>query len=191
MDDQNFLGGFNIDPLLPARGSQSNQQRKNIGLKAIDVNDYEEKLRMTDKNDFHQSCILLLDTKDSNNNPQAIKRYFELEKVEILVPNTNETTPVLMLFDRWSRLSVGANLERLDEFKTPQRKNIILSSMSGLERGQKRLIKVTLVAKDNEKVPLEIIISSRGINKPLAQSMKDFQKHQIYGKTTYWTEPIS
>ena len=34
--------------------------------------------------------------------------------------------------------------------------------MSGFERGQKRLIKVTLVAKDNEKVPLEIIISSRG-----------------------------
>ena len=96
-----------------------------------------------------------------------------------------------MLFDRWSRVTVGANLERLDEFETPQRKNIILSSMSGLERGQKRLIKVTLVAKDNEKVPLEIIISSRGINKPIAQSMKDFQKHQIHGKTTHWTEPIS
>ena len=104
----------------------------------------------------------------ADHTPQAIKTYFELEKIKVLVPNTNETTPVLMLFDRWSRVTVGVNLERLDEFETPQRKNIILFSMSRFERGQKRLIKVTLVAKDNEKVPLEIIISSRRINKPLA-----------------------
>ena len=119
MDDQNFMGSFNIDPLLPARGSQSNQQRKNIGLKAIDVNDYEEKLRMAD------------------NTPKAIKMYFELEKVEVLVPNTNKTTFVLMLFDIWSGgVTVGANLEGLDKFETPQRKNIILSSINGVEWGQ-------------------------------------------------------
>ena len=98
MDYRNFMVSFNIDPLLPARGSQSNQQRKTKGLKAINVNDYEEKLRMAD------------------NTHKAIKMYFELEKVKVLVPNTNKTTPVLMLFDRWSRVTVGANLERLDEF---------------------------------------------------------------------------
>ena len=28
MDDQNFLGGFNIDPLLPARGKEYNSLTK-------------------------------------------------------------------------------------------------------------------------------------------------------------------
>ena len=107
---------------------------------------------MSDKMDFNQSCAPTLNIKNSYSTPLThnfLKTYFELEKVKTMIPNTDKTTPVLVLFDRGSGTIVDNHLEKLDGFETQQTKNIILSSLNGVDRAQKRVCKVTLVDKND------------------------------------------
>ena len=119
----------------------------------LDVEDYDEKLAMSDKIDFNQSCVPTLNIKNSDNTPTThnfLKTYFELEKVKAMIPNTDKTTPVLVLFDGGCGTTVGNHLEELDGFETQQTKNIILSSLNGVDRAPKRVCEVTLVDKDDK-----------------------------------------
>ena len=116
----------------------------------IDVDDYDEKLAKSDEIDFNQNCVPTLNIKNSDNTPithNFLKTYFELEKVKAMVPNTDKTTPVLVLFDGGSGTTVGNHLEDLDGFETQQTKNIKMSSLNGVVRTKKRVCKVTLVDK--------------------------------------------
>ena len=67
------------------------------------------------------------------------KTFFRLEKVNALIPNSNETTPVLILFDCGSGKTVRNQVEHLDGFKNPQSTNIILSSLNGIDRTKKSM----------------------------------------------------
>ena len=77
-----------------------------------------------------------------------------MEKVKAIVPNTDKTTPVLVLFDGGSGTTVGNHLKELDRFETQQRKNIVLSSLNGVDRAKKRVCKDTLLDKDMKKFHL-------------------------------------
>ena len=120
-----------------------------------------------------------------------IRLFFELEKVKALILNTNKTTPVLILFDGGSGTTAGNRLEGLDGYETQQTKNIILSSLNGVDRTQKRVCKVTLVDTNDDKIPLEVVVPSELIPKPGAQSMEDFQKHLKYKAKTSWIDSVS
>ena len=120
-----------------------------------------------------------------------LKTFFELEKVKAMIPNSDKTTPVLVLFDGGSGTTVGNHLEELDGFETQRTKNIILSSLNGVDRSQKRVCQVTLVIKDDEKIPLEVVVPSELIPKPAAQSMEDFQKQQKHRGKSNWVDSIS
>ena len=101
----------------------------------IDVIDYDSKLALSDEIDMTQNCIPTLNIKNSDNTPithNFLKTYFELEKIKAKIPNSYKTTPVLVLFDGGSGTTVGNHLEDLDEYKTQQTKNIILSSLNGV-----------------------------------------------------------
>ena len=67
------------------------------------------------------------------------KTFFRLEKVNALVPNSNETTPILILFDCGSGKTVGNDIEHLDGFENQHSTDIILSSLNGIDRTQKRV----------------------------------------------------
>ena len=95
------------------------------------------------------------------------------------------------MFDGGSGTTVGNHLEGLDGFETQQTKNIILSSLNGVDRTQKRVCKVTLVDNNDDKIPLEVVVPSELIPKPGAQSMEDFQWHQRYRAKTSWVDPVS
>ena len=95
-----------------------------------------------------------------------MKKFFELEKIKAKIPNSDKTTPVLVLFDGGSGTTVGNHLEELDGFETKQTKNIILSSLNGVDRAQKRVCKVTLLGQEDEEIPLEIVVPSELIPKP-------------------------
>ena len=130
-----------------------------------------------------QNCIPTLNIKNSDNTPithNFLKTYFELEKVRAKVPNSDKTTPVLVLFDGGSGTTVGNHLDKLDGYETQQIKNIILSSLNGVDRAQKIVCKVTLLCKDDEQIPFDIVVPSELIPKPGAQSMEDFQKSQKF-----------
>ena len=53
------------------------------------------------------------------------------------------------------------------------------------------MCKVTVVGKDNEKTPLEVVFPFELIPKPGAQSMEDFQKHQRHRSKSNWVDSIS
>ena len=82
-------------------------------------------------------------------------------------------------------------MEELDGFETQKTKNIILSSLNGVDRTPKRVCQVTLVNKYDEKIPVEVVIPSELIPKPAAQSMEDFQKHQKHRGKSNWVDYIS
>ena len=160
----------------------------------IDVEDYDNKLALSDEIDMTQNCIPTLNIKNSDNTPithNFLKTYFELEKVRAKVPNSDKTTPVLVLFDGGSGTTVGNHLEDLDGYETQQTKNIILSYLNGVDRAQKRVCKVTLLGQDDEQIPLDIVVPSELIPKPGAQSMEDFQKTQKFRTKKKWVDPIS
>jgi len=82
-----------------------------------------------------------------------------LEKVKAKVPNSEKTTPVLILFDGGSGTTVGNHLEDLDEFETQQTRNIVLSSLNGVDRAQKRVCQITLIG---EKGVVSLILPITG-----------------------------
>ena len=82
-------------------------------------------------------------------------------------------------------------MEDLDGYETQQTKNIILSSLNGVDRAQKRVCKVTLLGQDDEQIPLDIVVPSELIPKPGAQSMEDFHKTKKSRTKTKWVYPIS
>ena len=87
------------------------------------MEDYDNKLALSDEIDMTQNCIPTLNIKNSDNTPitnNFLKTYFELEKVRAKVPNSDRTTPVLVLFDGGSGTTVGNHLEDLDEYETQQ-----------------------------------------------------------------------
>ena len=86
---------------------------------------------------------------------------------------------------------MGNHLEELDEYETQQTKNIILSSLNGVDRAQKRVCKVTLLGQNDEQIPLDIVVPSELIPKPGAQSMEEFHKTQRARAKTKWVDPIS
>ena len=69
-----------------------------------------------------------------------------------MIPNSDKTTPVLVLFEGGSGKTVGNQLEDLDGFETQRTTDIILSSLNGVDRALKSVFKVTLVNKDNKKI---------------------------------------
>ena len=110
----------------------------------IDYDDLVEKLDVSDGIAFNQFFIPTLAIKNDDNpivNYNFAKTFFRLEKVNALVPNSNETTPVLILFYCGSGKTVGNQVEHLDGFKNPQSTDIVLSSLNGIERTQKGYVK--------------------------------------------------
>ena len=160
----------------------------------IDVEDYDAKLAVSDEIDINQNCIPTLNIKNSDNTPithHFLKTYFELEKIKAKIPNSDKTTPVLVLFDGGSGTTVGNHLEDLDEYETQQTKNIILSSLNGVDRSQKRVCQVTLIGEDDREIPLNVVIPSELIPKPGAQSMEEFQQDQKHKGQIKWVDPIT
>merc|ERR1712101_14193 len=120
-----------------------------------------------------------------------LKTYFELEKIKAKVPNSDRTTPILVLFDGGSGTTVGNHLEDLDEYETQQTKNIILSSLNGVDRSQKRVCQVTLIGEDDKEIPLNVMTPSELIPKPGAQSMEEFKQGQNQRGHIKWVDPIT
>ena len=89
----------------------------------IDYDDLTEKLDVLDGNAFNQFFIPTLAIKNDDIVTVTFnfsKTFLKLEKVNTLVPNSNETTPVLILFDCGSGKTVENQIEHLDGFKNPQ-----------------------------------------------------------------------
>ena len=115
-----------------------------------------------------------------------------MEKIKAKVPNSDKTTPVLVLFDGGSGTTVGNHLEDLDEFETQQTRNIVLSSLNGVDRAQKRVCQITLIGENDKEIPLNVVIPSELIPKPSAQSMEEFRQDQSKrNKYVKWVDPIT
>ena len=105
-----------------------------------------------------------------------LKTFFRLEKANALISNTDQTTPILVLFDCRSGKTVGNQLKCLDENEIMKTTDIMLSSLNDIDRSQKRVCKITLVSDKGEKYPLEVIIPKEEIPKTAPQSMNCFKK---------------
>ena len=77
------------------------------------------------------------------------------------------------------------------DLRLKKTKNIILSSLNGVDRAQKRVCKVTLLGQNDAKIPLDIVVPSELIPKSGAQSMEDFQNSQKFRTKKKWVDPIS
>merc|ERR1712240_512543 len=145
----------------------------------IDYDDFDEKLEVSDNIALNQLFIPTLAIKNDDNqvaNFNFAKTFFRLEKVNVLVPNSNETTPVIILFDCGSGKTVGNDIEHLDGFENPHYTDIILSSLNGIDRTQKRVCELTIVGTSGEQFPIEVIIPADLIPKPPIQNMDCFKK---------------
>ena len=70
-----------------------------------------------------------------------MKTYFELEKIKAMIPNSDKTSPVLVIFDTGSGKTVGNQLEDFDGFETQQTTDIILSSLMELTEPKKEFVR--------------------------------------------------
>ena len=85
----------------------------------IDINfeDHDKKIELSDHIFFHQLYVPTMAIKDDNEpiTHNFLKTLFRLKNANVLIPNTSETTPVLVLFDCGSGKNVGNQLGSLDE----------------------------------------------------------------------------
>merc|ERR1711895_318327 len=161
----------------------------------VDYDDLDEKLEISDGIEFNQLFVPTLAIKNDDNqiiNYNFAKTYFRLEKVNVLVPNSNETTPVIILFDCGSGKTVGHNIEHLYGFENPHYTDIILSSLNGIDRTQKRVCELTIVGTSGKQFPIEVIIPADFIPKPPIQNMDCFKSQMKSQKgKKYWIEQIT
>ena len=160
----------------------------------IDYDDLEEKLELLDGIVLNQSYIPTLAIKNDDQpiiNQGLVKTFYRLEKVKAQIPNSNKTTRVLILFDCGSGKTVGNQIEHLDGFKNPHSTDIILSSLNGIDRTQKRVCELTLVGASGELFPIEVIVPADSIPKPSKQSMDCFKKGMNKRGRSRWIERIT
>ena len=140
----------------------------------IDFEDLDQKIEMSDHIFFNQIYVPTMAIKDDNEpiTHNFLKTFFRLEKANALIHHTDQTTPVLVLFDCGSGKTVGNQLESLDENESMKTTDITLSSLNGIDKSQKRVCKITLVCNNGEKFPLEVIIPKEEIPKPAPQNMR-------------------
>ena len=86
---------------------------------------------------------------------------------------------------------MGNQIEHLDGFENPHSTDIILSSLNGIDRTQKRVCELTLVGASGAQFPIEVIIPADSIPKPPQQSMDCFKKGMGQKGKSRWIEKIT
>ena len=84
---------------------------------------------------------------------------------------------------------MGNNIENLDQFKVQQFTNLILLSLNGIDKSQKRVCEISILQNSLESCSLEVICPWDNIPKPPPQSMSVFretQRHHRYKETWIW-----
>ena len=80
---------------------------------SINFEDLDQKIELSDHIFFNQLYVPTMAIKDDNEpiTHNFLKTFFCLEKANAMTPNTDQTTPVLVLFDCGSGKTVGNQLE--------------------------------------------------------------------------------
>lgn len=122
----------------------------------LDYDDLDNKLNISDLQVFNQLYIPMMAISNNDNSPVShnfLKMFFRLEKVNDMIPNTNENTPILVLFYYGSSKTVGNQQEHLDSYDDIQATDIILCSLNGIDRSQKRVCKITILGHSGKQIP--------------------------------------
>ena len=73
-----------------------------------------------------------------------------MEKVLVNLPingTTNHPKEIILVYDSGSGRTVGNNIESLDQFKVQQFTNLVLSSLNGIDKSQKRVCEISILQK--------------------------------------------
>ena len=118
-----------------------------------------------------------------------------MEKVLVNLPINGEKDhpiEIIIVYDSGSGRTVGNNIEYLDQGKVQQFTNLILSSLNGIDKSQKRVCEISILQNSLESCSLEVICPRDNIPKPPPQSMSVFrekQRHHRYKET--WVSDVT
>ena len=136
--------------------------------------------------------MLVSETMGSRAN---LEKNFLMEKVLVNLPingTKDHPTEIIIVYDSGSGRTVGNNIEYLDQGKVQQFTNLILSSLNGIDKSQKRVCEISILQNSLESCSLEVICPRDSIPKPSLQSMsvfREMQYHYRYKET--WVSDIT
>ena len=146
-----------------------------------ECDDFDTKIKLQNFELIHYTHFLpLLEIQDNNQKDSRAydKTYFQFEKANVINPKTNMIEKCLLLSDTGCGKTVGNGIEHLDHFPQETKTNIILSSLNGTDTSTKRICRIHLVGKDNQVLPMDVIVPRDNIPRPPVQSMRQFIKHE-------------
>ena len=114
-----------------------------------------------------------------------------MDKVWVNFPATKESKEIILLYDSSSGQMVSNDVDSLDQFKEQQFTNLVLSSLNGTDKSQKRVCNININQNTMELCSLEVICPRDNIPKPFPQSMSLFSKARTNRYKQSWVSDIT
>ena len=89
-----------------------------------------------------------------------LQTFFLMEKVLVNLPingTTNHPKEIILVYDSGSGRTVGNNIESLDQFKVQQFTNLVLSSLNGIDKSQKKVCESSVLQNTLDSCSLGVI----------------------------------
>merc|ERR1711895_168528 len=98
-----------------------------------------------------------------------LQTFFLMEKVLVNLPLSeakNNPTEIIIVYDSGSGRTVGNHIQYLDQSKVQRFTNLILSSLNGIDKSQKRVCEISILQNSKGSCSLEVICPRDNIPQP-------------------------
>ena len=117
--------------------------------------------------------IPVMPVSENNDSAMNIQTFFLMEKVLVNLPTVG-TKEIILIYDSGSRRTVGNKIESLDHLKVPKFTDLVLSSLNGIDKSQKRVCEINVYQQTWDSCSFDVICPQDMILTPFPQSMKTF-----------------
>ena len=154
----------------------------------------DEKIECSDIYVVQNLFIPIMPVSKNIGSRANLQTFFLMEKVLVSLPTngtTKETKEIILVYDSGSGQTVGNDIESLDQFKVQKFTNLVLSSLNGIDKSQKRVCEISILQNSLDSCSLEVICPQDNIPKPFPQSMSLFTKEHTNRYKQSWVSDIT
>ena len=129
----------------------------------------DEKIEFSDIYVVQNLFIPIMHVSENMGSRANLQTFFLMEKFLVNLPVNgakDQPTKIIVVCDLGSGRSVGNNIECLDQGKTQQITNLILKSLNGVDKSQKRICEISIFKNSFKSCSLEVICPRDNIPRP-------------------------
>ena len=142
------------------------------------LDEMDEKIECSDVYVVQNLFLPIMIVSETVGTRSNLQTFFLMEKVLVNLPlkeAKNNPTEIIIVYDSGSGRTVGNHIEYLDQSKEQRFTNLILSSLNGIDKSQKRVCEISILSNTKKSCHLDVIVPRDNIPQPPPQSMSKFK----------------